>query len=299
MKLTMNVSPQNGDYTYSDIFDVTSKVGFDSVDFMLNDLVFDSSEMYLTDTVSYCEAIKKEASQRGLVIQQTHAPFQFKNRDNPEHFENVIFPRIVRSLEMSALLGAKIAVVHPLNHKSYKDNSEELFRLNMDFYRRLIPYCKEYGVKVGIENMWQKDPRRKCIVMGVCNSSQEMIRYIDTLDSEYMVACLDLGHVGLPLRDDEAQDFIRALGHDRLKAIHVHDNDYQSDSHLLPYLGKMNWAEITQALADINYDGDMTYEVNYSLLYISDSNLMPLSAKFMADVGRHLIGEVERKKKII
>ena len=294
MKLTMNVSPKNGDYTYSDIFDIISKAGFDSVDFMLNDLVADSSEMYLTDTFSYCQAIKKEASQRGLTIEQTHAPFQFKNWNNEEHFEKVIFPRTVRALEMSALMGAKISVVHPLHYKIYKGNEAEMFRLNMDFYNRLIPYCKEYGVKVGIENMWQRDSRRKCIIMDVCNSSQEMIRYIDTLDSEYMVGCLDLGHVGLTVRDDEAQDFIRALGHDRLKALHVHDNDYQSDSHLLPYLGKMNWSEITRALADIAYDGDMTYEVNYSLLYNSDSNLMPISAKFMADVGRHLIGEVEK-----
>ena len=297
MKLTINVSPKNGKHTYSDAFDIISKGGFDSVDFMLNDLIFDNSLMYLADTSDYCENIKREANKRGLTIEQTHAPFQFKNWNNAEHFDKVIFPRTVRSLEMSALMGAKISVVHPLHHKTYKGNEEEMFRLNMDFYSRLIPYCKEYGVKVGIENMWQRDSRRKCIIMDVCNSSQEMIRYIDTLDSEYMVGCLDLGHVGLPVRDDEAQDFIRALGHDRLKALHVHDNDYQSDSHLLPYLGKMNWAEITQALADINYDGDMTYEVSPTLINTADDGFTPLAARFMADVGRHLIDEVERKKK--
>ena len=297
MKLTMNVSPKNGQHTYSDVFDIISKGGFDSVDFMLNDLVSDNSEMYLANTAEYCQTVKNEATKRGLTIEQTHAPFKFKNWDNAEHFENVIFPRTVRSLEMSALMGAKISVVHPLHYKTYKGNEEETFRLNMDFFRRLIPYCKEYGVKVGIENMWQRDARRKCIIMDVCNSSQEMIKYIDTLDSEYMVCCLDLGHVGLTVRDDEAQDFIRALGHDRLKALHVHDNDYQSDAHLTPYLGKMDWAEITQALGDINYDGDMTYEVSPTLINTADDSFTPIAAKFMADVGRHLIGEVERKRK--
>lgn len=296
MKLTMNVSPKNGKHTYSEIFDIISTAGFDSVDFMLNDLVFDDSQMYLANTREYCEEIRREAVKRGLTVEQTHAPFQFKKWDDAEHFESVIFPRTVRSLEMSALLGAKISVVHPLHHRIYKGNEEEIFRLNMDFYRRLIPYCKEYGVKVGIENMWQRDPRRKCIVMDVCNSSEEMIRYIDTLDSEYMVGCLDLGHVGLALRDDEVQDFIRALGHDRLKALHVHDNDYQTDGHLLPYLGKLDWAEITQALADIDYDGDMTYEVSSALLNSTDQGFTPIAAKFMAEVGHHLIGEIERKK---
>ena len=167
----------------------------------------------------------------------------------------------------------------------------------MYFYRRLLPYCKEYGVKVGIENLFQRDQLRKYIVKSVCNSSDEMIRYIDTLDSEYMVGCLDLGHVGLPVRDDEAQDFIRALGKDRLKALHVHDNDYQNDQHILPYLGKLKWAEITQALADIGYEGNMTYEITSALINNADDSFTPLAAKFMADVGHHLISEIERKRK--
>lgn len=299
MKLTMNVSPMNGKLTYSEFFDLLAGAGFDSVDFMLNDLVFDNSEMTLANTAEYCDAVKRAANERGLTIEQTHAPFQFKKWDDKEHFESVIFPRTVRSLEMSALLGAKICVVHPLHYKKYKGNEEEMFRLNMEFFGRLIPYCKEYGVKVGIENMWQRDSRRKCIVMDTCNTAEELIRYIDTLDSEYMVANLDIGHVGLAMRDDEAEDFIRALGHDRLKALHVHDNNYQTDGHVLPYFGSINWDKVTSALADIDYDGDLTYEVNSSeLLNVSDETARPLMAKIMADIGRHLISRIEAKKRL-
>ena len=296
MKLTMNVSPDMSNCEYGDVMDILAKAGFDSVDFMLNDLIVENTKMF-PDTVGYCENFKRETNARGLTIEQTHAPFQFKNWDDTDHFENFIFPRVVKSLEMSALLGAKISVVHPLHHRTYKGHEEEMFELNMNYYRRLIPYCKEYGIKVGIENMWQKDPLRKHIVFDTCNKPEELVRYVDTLDSEYMVACLDLGHVGLPLRDDEAQDFIRILGHDRLKALHVHDNDYQSDGHLLPYLGKMDWVEITQALADINYDGDLTYEIKKDLIFGNDAGFTPIAAKFMADVGRYLISEIERKKK--
>lgn len=299
MKLTMNVSPKNGKHPYYEYFDIIKTAGFDAVDFMLNDLVFDDSEMYLSNTAEYCENIKREAVKRGLTVEQTHAPFQFKNWDSEEHFESVIIPRLARSLEMSALMGAKISVVHPIHYMVYKGHEEEIFQINMDFYRRLIPYCKEYGVKIAVENMWQRDKLRKCIVNDTCNTSAEFIRYVDTLDSEYVVACLDLGHVGLPLRDDEAQDMIRALGHDRLKTLHVHDNDYQSDMHTLPYLGKMDWMEITQALADIRYDGDFTYEVSSSLLSTTDDGFTPIAAKFMADVGHHLINEIERKKHVI
>ena len=297
MKLTMNISPMNGKHSYAGMLDIIVPAGFDSVDYMLNDLVFDDSEMYLANTVEYCERVRREAESRGITVEQTHAPFQFKYKGDPDHFENVIIPRIVRALEMSALMGAKICVVHPLSHMTYMGHAEELYEANMAFYKRLIPYCKEYGVKVGIENLFQKDQLRKHIVKSVCNSSDEMIRYIDTLDSEYMVGCLDLGHVGLPVRDDEAQDFIRALGKDRLKALHVHDNDYQNDQHILPYLGKLKWAEITQALADIGYEGNMTYEITSALINNADDSFTPLAAKFMADVGHHLISEIERKRK--
>ena len=296
MKLTMNASPVKGKYRYDEFFDIVSAAGFDAVDFMLNDLVFDQSEMQLADTAEYCEAVKKAANERGLTVEQTHAPFQFKNWDDAEHFESVIFPRTVRSLEMSALLGAKISVVHPLHHRVYRGHEEEIFRLNMEFFKRLIPYCKEYGVKVGIENVCQRDPKRRCYVVDTCNTAEEMIRYIDTLDSEYMVACLDLGHVGLPMRDDEAQDMIRALGHDRLQALHVHDNNYQADGHLLPYFGEIDWVEITQALADIRYGGNLTYEVSSDLLNTTDTGFTPIAAKFIADTGRHLISEVQRKQ---
>ena len=298
MKLTMNASPVNGrlKYSYSDFLDVLNPANFEAIDFMLNDLVFDDSEMTLSDTAAYCENIRSETEKRGLTIEQTHAPFQFKKWDDKEHFENIIFPRMVRSLEMSARLGAKISVIHPLHYKPYKGNEEELFNVNMAYYRRLIPYCKEYGVKVGIENMWCRDKIRRYILQDTCNTAAELVRYVDTLDSEYMVANLDLGHVVLPEDGDTIGDFIRTLGHDRLKALHVHDNDYISDAHLLPYLGIIDWTEVTQALADINYDGNLTFEVTPSLLNTTDAGFTPIGAKFMSDVGHHLISEIERRK---
>ena len=106
MKLTMNASPVNGrmEYSYSEFLDILKPAGFNSIDFMLNDLVFDDSVMYNTNTVEYCENIKRISEERGFSIDQTHAPFQFKNWDDEEHFNSVIIPRLVRSLEMTALL---------------------------------------------------------------------------------------------------------------------------------------------------------------------------------------------------
>ena len=155
-----------------------------------------------------------------------------------------------------------------------------------------------YGVKVGIENMFQSDPRRKQVSFDTCSTIPEFLRYVDTLDSEYMVACLDIGHIGLPVRDDEPWDFIRALGHDRLQSLHVHDNDYKGDKHQLPYQGTINWNEVTKALGEIDYQGDFTYEVRIGGVFseFTDDEFVPIATKYLADTGRHLCKLIDRNR---
>jgi len=248
--------------------------------------------MTLANTSEYCEMIRSEAVKNGLTVEQTHAPFQFKNWDSEEHFESVIIPRLARSLEMSARMEAKISVVHPIHYMVYKGHEEEIFQINMDFYRRLIPYCKEYGVKIAVENMWQRDKLRKCIVNDTCNTSAEFIRYVDNLDSEYVVACLDLGHVALCGR--EPQDAIRIIG-DKLGALHVHDVDYRGDLHTLPGVSKINYDAVCKALADIDYKGDFTLEADNFLINY-DKDFKPVALKFMADCAKHYVDKIEAYK---
>ena len=110
------------------------------------------------------------------------------------------------------------------------------------------------------------------------------------MNDEHFVACLDLGHCGVI--GEEAQNVIRALGHDRLKALHVYDNDYTKDQHTLPGLGKMDWEEIMKALAEIHYDGEFTYEADRFLMNMPPV-MMPKAAAFMVEMGRYLIGRFE------
>ena len=144
--------------------------------------------------------------------------------------------------------------------------------------------------------MFQKDPLRKCIVADTCSNVDEFIRYIDTLNSPQITACLDVGHVALPLSDLTAAEVIRKLGHDRLGALHIHDNDYTRDQHMLPYLGKLDWMEIAKALGEIDYQGDFTYEVNGQLITGCDEGFIPIATRFMGAVGEHIISLIEANR---
>lgn len=294
----MNLSANSfleGRYGYEKMHEVYGKAGFECNDYGMERLRFDEDVMSTDGYRAAAEEIRKSAERSGLKINQIHAPFGWGDRQwrDESFYEGTIFPRVARSLEIAGILGAKVAVVHPLHHFVYRGHEEEIFEINMKYYRRLIPYAKEYGVKIGVENMYQVDPRRKFIIADTCARIPEFVRYIDTLDSEQITACLDIGHATLVEQQDEPWDFIRALGHDRLGALHVHDTDYRGDLHTHPYNGIINWGEVTRALGEIDYQGDLTYEIGAPWAKWMDDEMVMIQTKYLADLGHYLTRQID------
>lgn len=234
--------------------------------------------------------LKAVADRAGIVCNQAHAPFP--SSEGSEEKDEEIFARIARSVEAASILGAKVIVVHPMQHLTYVENVEELKKLNLDFYRRLMPYCEKFGIKVATENMWQWNKLGKHPIDSTCSRPQEFCEYIDQVNSPWMVGCLDIGHTVLVGADPK--EFILAMGKDRLQALHVHDNDFLHDSHTLPYLMNINYADVIDALREIGYEGDLTFEANSFFRRIPDG-LLPAAARYMMELGRYLVSEIEKK----
>ena len=188
-------------------------------------------------------------------------------------------------MEVASILGAKIIVVHPKQYLSYADHREELFEMNVEFYKSLIPYCGKFGIKVATENMWQHNKNNKSIIDSTCSRAKEFCDYVDAVGSEWIVGCLDIGHVALVGGD--IPGFIRAMGKDRLQALHVHDVDFVVDSHTLPYTEKVNYDEVAEALAEIGYEGDITFEA-MKFFKGFPRELLVDAARLMCAVGRHM-----------
>lgn len=298
MDLSINSTFLEGYYNNDEVFRLCGQAGFECVDFNLHPLTQDSHVLSGPNYREAAEQIRKSAEQNGLRINQVHGPavWRFEQWTDETYFEEVIFPRHIRSLEVAGILGAKVAVTHPLHHYPYRGHAEEIFDLNMKFYSRMIPYAKEYGVKVGVENMWQYDQRRKHIIADTCANLDEFIRYIDTLNSEWITACIDIGHTTLVDHAEEPWDFIRGLGHDRLGSLHVHDNNYRDDTHTYPYNGKIDWREVTRALGEIDYQGDFTYELTSPWAKYMDHETVTLQTKYLADLGHSLIRQIDNAR---
>ena len=110
---------------------------------------------------------------------------------------------------------------------------------------------------------------------------------VKRLGSECFVACVDIGHLAIT-SETEPENVIEKMGSDVLLTLHVHDNDYIMDKHMLPYTGDINWQAVMKSLKKMGYKGDLTYEICTFIKKMPDT-LVPDALKFAEKVGRHLV----------
>lgn len=235
----------------------------------------------------YFRNIKKAADESGIYIEQTHSPMPSYTGNKEE--DDYLFEIQAKSIKAASYLGSKYIIIHPMIPSEYRYDHyrAETKELNMKFYNGLLPYLKEYNVKLGIENMFNWDPERKCICPTVCSTPEEMLDYINTLNDEHFVACLDTGHA--LLTGNTPGNMVRVLG-DKLETLHVHDNDGIDDRHVAPYMGKIDWDDFAAALKEVNYKGVFNFESDmfYHMFY----NNIDDSMKFLRSIGKQISSKV-------
>jgi hexulose-6-phosphate isomerase len=129
-----------------------------------------------------------------------------------------------------------------------KISYSEAWERSQDAIRKLIPDAEAAGVKIAIEEVWNK----------FLLSPLEMARYVDEFESPWVGAYFDVGNVvefGYP------QEWIRTLGKRILK---IHIKEYAKPKRFDYLLGEgneINWDEVRTALDEIGYEGWITAEV--------------------------------------
>ena len=267
--------------------DMLIEAGYTGIDFSM----FDINALPFTDDYKEVAArIRAKADAAGVKFVQAHAPFG----GSPERVERELIPIFPRAMEFCSLLGIPNIVIHPVHFGKYNADHEARYEYNMKMYRDLVPYAKQYGVKIAIENMWTRHPITGRIVDAVCEDPAELCRYYDDLkDTGCFTICLDVGHVALCNREPE--DVIRFIGGDRLGCVHLHDVNYVEDNHTLPGVGRINLDRVCRALADVNYKGPFNLEADYFF----NGFLLEHSAiatKFMCDASKIFAAKVEEYK---
>lgn len=281
MLLSANTADVLRHYSGNEMVDMFHDSGFTAMDFSFFDQKWYSGEV---EDAFFAE-LRQYAQSRGMYFNQAHAPFHSSFPDAKQTQDR--FYDIVCALRRAALLGVKTIVVHPVQHLQYADEGvpERLFEMNMDFYGKLMPYCQEFGIRVAVENMWQYHPWPK-ITHSTCSTPEEMNRYLDTLNSPWITGCLDVGHASLV--GQSPNEFVLAMGANRLGALHVHDVSKTEDSHTIPYQGVVDWQKFMHALKTSGYQGDLTFECDGFFKKLPPQ-LYPQALHLLAQTGRHLM----------
>lgn len=272
-------------YAPEEVIDILADAGYDAIDWSFFEMIRGEGIWLEEGWKEHAYAVRAKADSRGIPVVQAHAPFPSGYGD-PEK-DSIVFDRIVRSMEVASILGVKNIIVHPITCMGYRTNRKEAWRINQDFYSRLLPYCEKFDITVCAENMWGRSPVTKNIESYFCGEPDDFCEFIDLMDSPRIRACLDLGHSALVGIDPAF--FIRALGKDRLHALHVHDVDLYNDLHTMPFTQKLDWESICKALGETGYKGYLTLEADNFLkkmpheLWIDGEKLMSSAARYLAN----------------
>lgn len=279
MKLSVELSALTDKFGDFKAVELAKKAGFDAVDYSF--YWNNEKEEVLGDTyIEYAKKLREHLDAVGIKCNQAHAPFSmgygcaFNTSDKK-------YLWLTHAIESAAILGAENIIVHALtvpkgvNFESY----------NIDYYKSLIPYCEKFGIRVAVENLFAVDTKRKRLI-GKLGSPEELSGIVEKIASPWITACVDVGHASLT--GYEPEEFIEKMKPGMIKALHIQDNDYVSDRHVVPFTGEINWSAVMAALKNVGYDGDLTFEIFNFLKKLPDA-LIPDGLSFAASVGRYLI----------
>lgn len=197
------------------------------------------------DAATVGAAFKTFADAHGVAFLQGHLMLEAKIGSKD------CIDTLKRQLDLYIAIGIKAAVLHV---DVFRDNPtmsiEEKCRINKEALVELTTYIANTDVAICLENLCESPAA----------SVEELLYFIDTIQSDNLGICLDTGH--LNLTDNRNQKhFIRTAGK-HLKALHIADNEGKTDQHVMPFgCGKVDIREVISELKAIGYDGLYNLEI--------------------------------------
>lgn len=221
------------------------------------------------------EYLRDLCEKNSITIWQMHAPLELDVADlNPKSREKDI-ETAVKWINYAHELNIPYLVIHPGGNQGTKIEEEELviYKLNLDSFRYLGMIAGEFGVKLCIENMQERenrDPRRLGAFI------YDLNELIDEVGMESLGICFDTSHANVT-----GLDMCHAIAEcgKRLLATHISDNDGSGDQHKMPFGGSIDWHKVASGLVDIGYDKAFNLEIPGEIRATKSSNLLPISVR--------------------
>ncbi len=221
--------------------------GFKYVDYSFT-VDYDRKDgIYSEDYPRYLKSVKRIADEVEISLIQAHSPMGAPLADGGRLLEDTL-----RCIDACGAWGIPNLVVHSGYVKGL--TREETIEENCKFFLPLLKRAEEYGVNILVENFNKMD------VDGLywIDNATDLLAMIESVSHPLFHAVWDVGHANMQNMPQDEE--LRLLGK-HVKALHIHDNMGDDDSHLVPYLGNTNFDSVMCGLDDIGYDGFFTFEV--------------------------------------
>lgn len=258
-----------------------SDAGYRVMDMNFHDCVNFPTPFTTAKWEHWLHRLREVADSCGVEFSQGHSHFynfSDQNVRNREWLDELIW----RCIKGASILGIKWLVIHaatdfdsPTLVKSSKEKT-------IEYMRPTIEVAGQYGVGIALENLWDFNiaPKRR-----YTTTAEELVDLVDSLPYDNVGICWDFEHASIMKQNQE--DALKLVG-PRLKATHVSDFTCIENDHILPFSGKTDWIPIINALKEIDYQGDFTFEIHRYVLQTPDE-LVPSALRYSVKVGNYLL----------
>lgn len=262
------------------------KAGFKRLDFNLGDwITIDNCPLCGESWREWIFKIKEHCDKIGVKFTQAHGPiYNILDCTNPrkEFFDKMS----IRCAQAASLLGIKWIVYHAGSYDGpFGAHISKLKEENINWFLNLLKQLDNTDTGIAIENMADYFRVRQGQKGMYCSKVEHLIDLVDSFDSPKVGICWDTGHANIQAA--EQGDCLRKIGK-RLKTLHIQDNDALSDQHLAPFYGSIDWQEIMDALQDIGYNGDFTFEAHNFIRKVPDS-CKDTAMRLLYEIGEYIV----------
>ena len=233
-----------------------AKAGYEVIDMSFLTYTKGDRAMTQDNWLGWVDEVWDCVQECGLEVSQAHAhsfnPLPKHTPEELEYHEELIR----RSIIAAGRMQVKWLTIHPVYVMddvwfSWKKSLDA----NVEKYQRYGELAAKWNVGIAIENLHGANRVHR---FGA--GPEDLLELVSRLGSSQFGICWDTGHANL-CGIDQAQA-LRMIG-SQLKSTHIADNDGQTDQHIAPFFGKIDWKTVVQTLKEIGYTGDFTFETPY------------------------------------
>ena len=193
------------------------------------------------------QAFNALAADQGVRFPQGHLLLlaDIAGHDQPQTLDT-----LRRWLDLFLAVGIRAGVLHPGGGTLTKQGMpvEQVDELRTSALQTLSDHIKCSDFTICLENGG-----------GARTRAHTLVDIIKRASRPNLGICLDTGHLNLGGGDQA--EFIRAAG-PLLRALHIADNEGQTDQHLMPFgRGTVAWDTVTRELNALNYRGLFNFEI--------------------------------------